>query len=62
VKTSSVTEGRRRLVGVLSRDYALQEYGVTEEQLERAEEFVRREVRKARRAGKLIHFKVKPLF
>jgi len=45
-----------RPVGVFSEDYALQEYGVTEDQLERAAQYVEQEVRKARKAGKLIPF------
>ncbi len=45
-----------RPIEVISGDYALQEYGVSEEQLDRAADYVEREVKKARRAGKSIRF------
>ena len=45
-----------RPVEVVSSDYALQEYGVTEKQLDRAADFVEREVVAARKAGKLVRF------
>jgi antitoxin (DNA-binding transcriptional repressor) of toxin-antitoxin stability system len=48
-----------RPVEVISADYALQEYGVSEAQLERAAQHVEREVAKARKSGKLVEFKGK---
>src|SRR6266446_2379385 len=42
-----------RRVEVISTDYALQEYGVNEQQLERAADYVEREVKSARKRGKL---------
>jgi antitoxin (DNA-binding transcriptional repressor) of toxin-antitoxin stability system len=48
-----------RPVEVISADYALQEYGVSEAQLERAADHVEREVAKARKEGKLVEFKGK---
>lgn len=45
-----------RPVEVISSDFALQEYGVTEEQLERAADYVEREVEAARKGGKLTRF------
>ena len=48
-----------RPVEVLSTDYALQEYGVSAAQLDRAADYVEREDKSARRAGKLVPFKGK---
>jgi antitoxin (DNA-binding transcriptional repressor) of toxin-antitoxin stability system len=48
-----------RPVNVISSDYALQEYGVSEAQLERAADRVEREVASARKAGKLVRFEGK---
>ena len=48
-----------RRVEVISSDYALQEYGVSEEQLERASDYVEREVKAARKRGKLVRFEGK---
>jgi len=43
-----------RRVDVVSSDYALQEYGVSEQQLERAADYVEHEVKSARKRGKLV--------
>jgi antitoxin (DNA-binding transcriptional repressor) of toxin-antitoxin stability system len=43
-----------RKVEVESTDYALREYGVTQEQLARAEKAAERHYRKLKRAGKLV--------
>ena len=48
-----------RPVEVISTDYALQEYGVSPAQLDRAADYVEREVETARRAGKLVRFEGK---
>ncbi len=48
-----------RPVEVISADPALQEYGVSEAQLERAAAFVGREVEAARKAGKMVRFRGK---
>jgi len=48
-----------RPVTVHSDDYALQEYGVSEAQLERAADYVEREVETAQKAGKLVRFEGK---
>jgi antitoxin (DNA-binding transcriptional repressor) of toxin-antitoxin stability system len=48
-----------RRVEVVSSDYALQEYGVSEQQLERAADFVERELKAARKRGKLARFEGK---
>ncbi len=48
-----------RRVEVISTDYALQEYGVNEQQLERAADYVEREVKSARKRGKLVRFEGK---
>ena len=48
-----------RRVEVISSDYALQEYGVSEAQLERAADYVEREVKAARKRGKLVRFEGK---
>jgi antitoxin (DNA-binding transcriptional repressor) of toxin-antitoxin stability system len=48
-----------RPVEVISADYALQEYGVSEEQLERAADYVGREVEAARKAGQTQRFRGK---
>jgi hypothetical protein len=45
-----------RPVEVISSDYALREYGVSAKQLDRAVGHVRRDVKKARRAGKTVRF------
>jgi antitoxin (DNA-binding transcriptional repressor) of toxin-antitoxin stability system len=45
-----------RPVKVFSEDYALQEYGVTEKQAERAYKAVKAEIRKARAAGAMKPF------
>jgi hypothetical protein len=45
-----------RRVEVISSDYALQEYGVNESQLDRAVRHVRADVKKARQAGKTVRF------
>ena len=57
-----VVDGRivgLRPVEVISSDYALQEYGVSEAQLERAADYVEREVKAARKRGKLVRFEGK---
>ena len=48
-----------RPVEVVSTDYALQEYGVSEAQLDRAADYVEQEVKSARNTGKLTRFKGK---
>jgi antitoxin (DNA-binding transcriptional repressor) of toxin-antitoxin stability system len=48
-----------RPVEVISSDYALREYGVSETQLDRAASKVEREVESARKAGKLVPFRGK---
>ena len=45
-----------RPVEIYSADYALQEYGVSEAQLDRAYEAARKDVRAAQRAGKITQF------
>jgi antitoxin (DNA-binding transcriptional repressor) of toxin-antitoxin stability system len=57
-----VVDGRvigLRPVEVTSSDYALQEYGVSEAQLERAANYVEQEVKAARKTGKLVRFERK---
>ena len=46
-----------RPVEVHSADYARQEYGVTERQLDRAVRHIRQELRQAKRAGRMVPFK-----
>jgi len=48
-----------RPVKVISTDYALQEYGVSAEQLDRAADYVEREIETARKSGKLVRFEGK---
>lgn len=48
-----------RPVEVVSSDYALREYGVTEKQLKRAADYVEPEVIAARKPGKLVRFEGK---
>ena len=57
-----VVDGRiigLRPVEVISSDYALQEYGVSEAQLKRAADHVEREVAAARKRGRLVQFEGK---
>jgi antitoxin (DNA-binding transcriptional repressor) of toxin-antitoxin stability system len=48
-----------RPVEVISTDYALQEYGVRAAQLDRAADYVEREIETARKAAKLVRFEGK---
>ena len=48
-----------RPVQVISTDYALREYGVSEEQLERAADYVEGQVEAARKQGRLVRFEGK---
>lgn len=55
-----VVDGRiigLRPVTVISSDYALQEYGITEGQLAHATDFIEKDISKARKEGKLVEFK-----
>lgn len=45
-----------RPLEVISTDYALQEYRVAEEQLDRAADFVEREVKQGRKARRTVRF------
>ena len=48
-----------RPVRVYSEDYALAEYGMTEEELDRAANRIEADIEKARKAGELVEFKGK---